>query len=330
MGTAIRFIKQSVEPVGPCPSDENGLLKRIELCGRVAYKSEDKITDDSAGKFVEHLKGLGHLSVLEHSNIVLMEHGIQKGLTNLYERFGERGAFHRIHYGKDAIGYISGNLRAWIETLDYFVAVGKTDLARDYAVTLAIHYAKICSGYLTRFFESNTGLHVVPVEKQLECLRADPSCDLPIFTFKVTCDRGISHELVRHRVMSFTQESTRYVNYGKRGVTFILPEILEPRWDEGSGLMKPGLPVRAANFRDALDRVATQYEVETSMSMKPQIARDLLPNLLKTELYISGRFSHWKHFVKLRESKAAHPRVQVIAKAIREYFEGIGLTMDLA
>ena len=68
---SVRFVKSSVSAFGLAPSDENRALRLVELCGRTAYKSEDKITEDSAKKFVLMLKSHGHLSVLEHSNIVL-------------------------------------------------------------------------------------------------------------------------------------------------------------------------------------------------------------------------------------------------------------------
>ena len=68
---AVQFVKSSVIPFGPAPSSETGALRTVELCGRTAYKSEDKITETSAKSFVLMLKSHGHLSVLEHSNIVL-------------------------------------------------------------------------------------------------------------------------------------------------------------------------------------------------------------------------------------------------------------------
>ncbi len=71
----------------------------------------------------------------------------------------------------------------------------------------------------------------MPEEEQLALLRKDPASDLPVFIFKFVCDRGITHEVVRHRVFSFTQESTRYVNYKNKGMVLILPEEIQDSYD---------------------------------------------------------------------------------------------------
>lgn len=139
-------------------------------------------------------------------------------------------------------------------------------------------------------------------------------------TVKWTCDRGVSHEFVRHRVFSFAQESTRYCNYSKdkfgNEVTFIIPCWLG--WNEqnvhygdfeksGSGSIDSGL------FINSLLDAEDYYLRLLKEGWKPQQARAVLPNALKTELVMTGFESDWDHFFDLRCDKAAHPDAQYLA-----------------
>ncbi len=312
----IQFVDQNVQSLGIAPSSEDAMLKLIEKAGRVAYRSEDKITEDSAAKFVQHLKGLGHLSVLEHSNIVmsawLPEYNKPTFEPAAYATFADRTAFHRFRQIGQR-GYFSGNIRAWLESVAFLAE----KYVGDHSPLLeSLHF--YLHEYFPSLFPSVIGLTkddiqepltLVPATEQLEILRADPGTDLPIFVFKIVCDRGISHEIVRHRVFSFTQESTRYVNYGGKGLTLIKPE----EYDACNAHCYKEIPVF--------------YEGMLYSGLKPQIARDVLPNLLKTEIVVSGRWSGWKHFIELRDNKAAHPRIQKIGRSIREWFENVGLAL---
>ena len=126
---SVQFVKSSVSAFGLAPSDENRALRLVELCGRTAYKSEDKITEDSAKKFVLMLKSHGHLSVLEHSNIVLKVEKdpsalVQGGpgpitFADLLQALTDRLGFHRVFPVNSGSGFLmSGNFRSWIETLE--------------------------------------------------------------------------------------------------------------------------------------------------------------------------------------------------------------------
>lgn len=161
------------------------ILKKIELCGRVCYKSEDKITDESCKTFVQNLIRRGHESVLEHVS----------------------------------------------------------------------------------------------------------------FSVRFICDRGISHELVRHRIASFSQESTRYCNYGN-----------DP---DGIGFIKPS-NLRRGTFeftfwRDSCRDAEEYYKELLKRGCSPQQARSVLPNSLKTELIVTTNLREWRHILDLRCSPAAHP-----------------------
>lgn len=172
------------------PIDGAEILKRIEKAGRTCYKSEDRITAESATAFVRMLIERGHESVLEHESI----------------------------------------------------------------------------------------------------------------TVRLICDRGISHEIVRHRLASYSQESTRYCNYnGDRfgnQITFIKPCFLEKITD-GYKLWKQAMFIAEKEYFELLKWGCT-----------PQEARSVLPNSVKTEVVMTANLREWRHFLKLRTAKAAHPQMR--------------------
>ena len=190
----MKIVKPGVEFITPI--DGNVILKLLEECGRVCYKSESQITETSAPTFVGNILKRGHESVLEH-----------------------------------------------------------------------------CS-----------------------------------FTVKFTCDRGVSHEIVRHRLASYSQESTRYCNYGAgqfgREITVIAPCFLNPNTD-GWELWKEGCEAAETAYFNLLE-----------YGCSPQEARSVLPNSLKTEVVMTANIREWRHFLKLRCSEAAHPQMREVALAL--------------
>lgn len=187
----MKIINADVEFITPI--DGAAILKRLEQCGRVCYKSEAKITDTSAPAFVAGIIKRGHEAVLEH-----------------------------------------------------------------------------CS-----------------------------------FTVKFICDRGVSHEIVRHRVASYCQESTRYCNYSKEGfgseITVIKPCFLHP-YTDGFNLWEEGCLFAEQTYFNLLE-----------CGCSPQEARSVLPNSLKTEVVMTANIREWRHFLKLRCSPAAHPQMREVA-----------------
>lgn len=187
----MKIIKPDVQFITPI--DGATILKRLEQCGRVCYKSEDKITEGSAEKFVAGIIKRGHEAVLEH-----------------------------------------------------------------------------CS-----------------------------------FTVKFICDRGVSHEIVRHRMASYCQESTRYCNYGKckfdAEITVIEPCFLRHGSD-------------AYTCWDAACRNAEKaYFDMLACGCSPQEARAVLPSSLKTEVVMTANIREWRHFLRLRCAKNAHPQMREVA-----------------
>jgi thymidylate synthase (FAD) len=129
------------------------------------------------------------------------------------------------------------------------------------------------------------------------------------------CDRGVSHELVRHRVMSFSQESTRYCNYSKdkfgNELTFIKPEWVN-KIEE--------CPIEDATpleFTLRLEEIEKTYFNLLKYGCKPQEARAVLPNALKTEIVVTGFEDDWKHFFDLRCSESAHPDIRKLANKLK-------------
>ena len=126
-------------------------------------------------------------------------------------------------------------------------------------------------------------------------------------TFRVVCDRGVSHEIVRHRIASYSQESTRYCNYAREKFGAEIT-VIEP----------PGLPPALREEWFCSMRAIEQLYVEMiEQKVSPQIARSVLPTCLKTEIVITYNFREWRHFLRLRTSKAAHPQMREVADTIR-------------
>ncbi len=138
---------------------------------------------------------------------------------------------------------------------------------------------------------------------------------------RIICDRGVSHEIVRHRIASYSQESTRYCNYAKdkfgKELTFIKPCF----WEEGSQ------PYQV--WEQQMQAAEDAYHRLISLGAKPEEARTILPNSLKTELVMTMNIREWRHFFKLRTSERAHPQMREIARMLLEEFRSsIDLLFD--
>ena len=181
--------------------DEKEVLKKIELMGRVCYKSEHRITDESANQFIANLIKSGHESVIEHEKI----------------------------------------------------------------------------------------------------------------SVRIVCDRGVSHEIVRHRIASYSQESTRYCTYSKDSfgseLTFIRPFF----WKENQEMYQI--------WEDTMNLIEKNYITLIEKGASPQEARSILPNSLKTEIIVTMNMREWRHFFKQRTAKRAHPQMREIAIPLCQEFQ---------
>ncbi len=121
-------------------------------------------------------------------------------------------------------------------------------------------------------------------------------------TILFVCDRGVSHELVRHRLVSYSQESTRYCNYGKGKFGHEIA-VLQPPGLEGDMLQC---------WKRTCDMIESEYLHMINGGVSAQIARSILPNCLKTEVATTANLREWRHILKLRTSTAAHPQIREI------------------
>jgi len=187
-------------------------LELIELAGRTCYKSEDKITPDSAAKFVDKLLKSGHHSVIEH----------------------------------------------------------------------------------------------------------------PVASVKFITDRGVTHELVRHRLASYSQESTRYCNYASDHITYIVPVWIEAIFTDEEII--EAIPESYSKSSTALWLRSMLYAEQYYKALiqngwRPEQARAVLPNSLKTEIVMTANLREWRHVFKLRCSKAAHPQIRELMLDCLEGFQ---------
>ena len=191
----MNIVKQSVEIL---TNIDPYVIQFIEKCGRTCYKSEDKITQNSAEQFVKNIMKSGHESVIEHYNV----------------------------------------------------------------------------------------------------------------TVKFICDRGISHEIVRHRLASYSQESTRYCNYSKNGEI----TVIEPYF-------KINTREQRIIWTAACQQAENYYFVLLKAGASPQEARAVLPNSLKTEVVMTANLREWRHFIKMRSASSAHPQIRELSLNLLEEFK---------
>lgn len=301
----MKLINSSYEIVEPKSYSLEDVYKHIELCGRVCYKSEDKMTPDSATKFVDRMIKSAHMSTLEH------------GTVYLYREF-ELPAQNTTTSGEYNVEYYT-----WAQPYK----------DNPYSV-VSILYRKdgIAQVYVT------TNYRVI-VENALED-DLQYIVDQPMdhherrYTVRFIMDRIGSQSFCRHRHFSFSQESTRYCNYSKdkfnNEVTFIIPCWIT---DIHSGnsydtelinnyplAETENISPESIEFIRSLVYSESSYFTLLEKGWKPQQARAVLPNALKTELIMTGFVSDWQHFFDLRDNSKAHPDAQKLAKPLHEEF----------
>lgn len=149
-------------------------------------------------------------------------------------------------------------------------------------------------------------------------------------TVRFIVDRGVSHELVRHRLASFAQESTRYCNYGKdEHITFIIPNWLQDNLIEGVFNHPQTLNKDERQWISVMENAEFNYNILLSLGWTPQQARSVLPNSLKTEINVSANIREWRHIFKQRTDKTAHPQMrEVMIPLLKEFQTYIPLLFD--
>jgi thymidylate synthase (FAD) len=141
-------------------------------------------------------------------------------------------------------------------------------------------------------------------------------------TVRFIANRGFTHELVRHRLASYSQESTRYCNYGKKGVRFIIPSWIDlPEGEYGNGIPAPKqYTAEEMYWLDSMHKAEFNYNKLLELGQSPQQARGVLPIDLKTEIIMTANIREWKHVFKLRCSGKAHPQMQELMRPLYEEF----------
>lgn len=146
-----------------------------------------------------------------------------------------------------------------------------------------------------------------------------------VITAMIITNRGVTHELVRHRLASYSQESTRYCNYGSDHVVFIKPHkcdsVVFGEWDSVDGWVgRSSLGCPEATWLKAMLAAEAAYKELLAEGWKPEDARGVLPNDLKTEIVVTANVREWRHIIKLRGSKAAHPQIRQVAHMLLSEF----------
>lgn len=285
----MKLIESSVQII-----EEKDPYKMIELAGRTCYKSEDKITENSAKEFVDRMIKLGHGAMLEHGTIYLTINGEDPNLSK-----------------------IQSNPHTKVNLVPYEVLT-----EGNYTISY--------KAYIT----TNIRVLVENNLKELLCYQVEPTeHHEKRITAKFICDRATANQFVRHRVFSFAQESQRYCNYNKdkfnNELTFIKPTWLDiptgdyTYWDgdwcdiDNMKIQLPSDNGVADNFLWCLNNAGMQYRLLINKGLKPQEARGVLPNATKTELVMTGFESDWEGFFRLRCSGAAHPDARKLADKLR-------------
>lgn len=328
----MKIIKPSVELMRTGYETESMTPEQlIEKVGRTCYKSEDKITEDSAVKFVGGLIKRKHEAMIEHYSPIfrtdpetyeefvsnwdmLLHNGNLQTEERLrpYLRFTDRttedGEIRCI---------ISGNMRAW---RDYMKACDEAfGFLPSYLYAPITEFPTFFSEYQDNDWDDSvysSMLNQISVNDLVGELEHDVHHDV---TAKFICDRGISHETVRHRTASFAQESTRYCNYSgdkfEKSVTYIEPLFVREARRAGKH------EIADIVMRNCENCERDYFEL-LELGCTPQEARGVLNTILKTEVIVTMSLQNWKHFFGLRCAPDAHPDMRVSA------LEALGLFED--
>ena len=292
--------------------EQRGGLAIIERAARTCYRSEDAIAEGSAERLVKSLIRRGHLSVIEHGAYAFeiidekLFEVIVHGLCALRKQLAEPPRITATHVNGRMI--ISGNCRAWREL---------TALSEEFISGGAV--AMYFIPYIDRAYIGD----ICDVTMYGADERIKPMTDAKLLkdpaqarihmrqTVRFVIDRGVSHEFVRHRKFSFSQESTRYCNYsqGRFGSEIT---VIEPCY------LTPGT-VAYDFWEDACRSAERDYMRLIKLQRPAQEARAVLPISTKTELVMTGTFAQWEHFFDLRARQltgAAHPQAVEVAQPL--------------
>lgn len=313
----MKLIESKVEIIEQQPGLD-GVYKQIELAGRTCYKSEDKITEDSAKEFVDRMIKSKHGAMLEHGTVYLK---ITYPLSNTLSK----EEFEK-YYDEHRLEYLLGNA-LWD---DKYTKTRHVDDDAHKTIYITTNLRVLCSDRY-KFLPWHDFV-VEPTEHHIKRITA-----------RFTCDMGVGREITRHRTLSFAQESTRYCNYSKskfgEELTFVIPtwaSISEGKYTDWDGdwcnveeltVLKPIENDIVDQFLFLCKYAETSYNIMIDRGAKPQEARQVLPLGLKTEIVVTGFESDWGHFFSLHSPKCGaqgvHPDMAKLADELYEKLNSV-------
>ena len=331
----MKIIKPAVKVIGDNDFD---IYQKIERCGRICYKSEANITENSSIKFVQNMIKHQHTAMLEHSHIYIrLSNNIMDIVRQwLYYNYTEDTNNNIIPYLNisiiNDITYISGSVRTFINMFNSYFTSSYANCGMD-SIYISLHnkYPEIFTDKNTVeprilsnndekliYIFDNSDEFILDV-KNLEKANLDNIiAKHVIHTLVFICDRGISHEFVRHRPCSFAQESTRYCDYSKgkfgKEITVIKPIFFK---------------IGSAEYNDwynSCDTAEKLYFSLIKLGATAQEARSVLPNSLKTELVITATENEWQHILNLRyhgTTGKPHPQMVEIMSIAKDILSDI-------
>ena len=298
----------------------------IEKIGRTCYKSTDKITEGSAEKFVSNLKKRNHWAMLEHETIYLSFTGYDnyKELLDTIHLIGHNLKFFNLTEVEKEVYVFSGNLRSFYELFELSQCINTSSIIINMYDIVSYAYELIYSDLTLSGKEVETAEAILYTREEfIQKYKKHRNVLFQHLTHTVmfVCDRGVSHELVRHRPCSFAQESTRYCNYSQdkfgQEITVIYPFFYRKDNDR-----EAEYAVWERSMKDA----EAAYIALLNSGSTPQEARSVLPNSLKTEIIMTATESEWQHIVNLRAkgvTGAPHPQMVEIMYPWYEEIENI-------
>ncbi len=269
------------------------ITRHVERCGRICYKSEAHITPESADKFIAGILKSGHESVIEHANLIFKLPVTTQNETALFDCIRN---VHGINVTKETIDnqqmyIVSGNMRTFRDILR---TTGITDFNQLFQNTAGLHiFAQDTDRVLTAF----EGLELVGVQNS-------PFGDKHNYaTAHIVCDISLYKDVTRHRLCSYSIESTRYCNYSKDkfGSELVMLKPIN---------LKEGTPEYNI-WLDMMNQIEHHYmEMAALPNIKADQLRMMLPHSTKADVMMTCSFAEWKHVFKLRCAKQAHPSVR--------------------
>lgn len=279
--------------------DRSSLAVRLEACGRVCYKSEDKITEESAIPFVTKISAHGHNSLLEMAVATLR---VSCHPDHVLEFLSCEPKFLVVDRTDQGI-IVTGSIRAFRELYNSYPY---NQVINDLLSVLAAKEPFLFEGVFDqkKCMEKDQQIYIEKLSlKDVEAFPSDLLLRHRFVGVKFIVNRAVSHELVRHRPCSFLQESQRYCRYSQDQydgqVTFVKPMFYKEGSDEFRVWQK-SMEISEVNYLKLL---------ETSSA---QAARTVLPNSCKTEIIVYCNLIEWQYIIKQRTSKSADPSMREI------------------